>query len=81
MATLWETVTASSNLPIAPNTTFWDHINNQKTGGESKTFIGSLSSSIGSTLDSSVNLTLTSNLDDLDLVSEITNQLESEVAQ
>lgn len=33
MATVWETVTGNSTLPIAPGTTFFDHLNNQQAGG------------------------------------------------
>jgi len=33
MATLWDVVTSNSTLPVQPGTTFWDHINNQQSGG------------------------------------------------
>jgi len=32
MATLWDTVTDNSTLPVEEGTTFWDHITNQNTG-------------------------------------------------
>ena len=33
MATLWDVVTGNSALPVRAGTTFYDHLNNQKTGG------------------------------------------------
>lgn len=33
MATLWETVTGNSTLPVQAGNTFWDHLQNQAGGG------------------------------------------------
>jgi len=33
MATLWETITENSSLPVQAGNTFWDHLNNQEGGG------------------------------------------------
>jgi len=30
--TLWSTITGNSTLPVQAGNTFWDHLNNQKTG-------------------------------------------------
>jgi len=34
MATLWETITGNSSLPVQPGNNFWDHLNNQQGGGD-----------------------------------------------
>lgn len=33
MATLWETITGNSTLPVQAGVNFWDHLNNQAGGG------------------------------------------------
>lgn len=33
MATLWETITGNSTLPVQAGVNFWDHLNNQDGGG------------------------------------------------
>ena len=33
MATVWETVTGNSSLPVQAGNTFYDHLNNQVAGG------------------------------------------------
>lgn len=33
MPNLWEIITGNSTLPIAPENTLWDHLNNQQGGG------------------------------------------------
>lgn len=60
MATLWDVVTGNSTLPVQAGNTFWDHINNQKTGD---VFVGvPLTASIDVDLTATVDNVLSANV-------------------
>lgn len=71
--TFWELVTGNSNLPVASENTFWDHINNQKTGGGTGTVI------VGSEAALEINNALTLEIGDNSMLVDADTAIELQI--
>jgi hypothetical protein len=54
MPNLWDVVTGNSNLPVQAGNSFWDHLQNQKSGGTGidRTFSGLYKSTVSNRVKS-----------------------------